>query len=364
MRLQIASVLLAVAVGGCYATTDVGYSGGYRAGYVAPAPVYTTSATVSVDTYEPDLVDVGGGVQVIADYDEPVFYTDNYYWRFYGGTWYRSNVYSGGWTVYNDVPYSVRRIERPHSYVRYRPQGYTPRARREPYRQPAVRDHREPYRQPGYDRRDYRPAPGPAVRDHRDPYRPAPAAEPYRPAPGPAVRDHRDPYRPAPAAEPYRPAPGPAVRDHRTAPAPAPATRDYRARPRPRRRAITAATIAATIAAATSAITAADRDRPRRGGRSGRSSTVTMPLRGVSITTDAGYADADAAGDAISARNCASSMHSVPYFFGLLRLARARVRDRPSRGSGAPSSRPTSSVPPLLLDELLELLARPRRARR
>jgi hypothetical protein len=231
MRLQIASVLLAAAAGGCYATTDVGYGGGYSATYVAPAPTYTTTTTVSVDTYQPDLVDVGGGVQVIADYDEPVFYTDNFYWRFYGGSWYRSNVHTGGWVVYNDVPYSVRRIDRPHSYVRYRPQGYTPRARREP----AVRDHRQPYREP-YRNDSYRPAPGPAVRDHRsEPYRPAPA-------PGPAVRDHRDPYRPAPAAQPYRPAPAPAVRDHRTAPAPSPtyrqapapqpATRDHRSNDR------------------------------------------------------------------------------------------------------------------------------------
>ncbi|HWU88169.1 MAG TPA: hypothetical protein VN253_12870, partial [Kofleriaceae bacterium] len=66
-------MLLVAAMGGCYATTDVGYSAGYVAPaptYVAPAPTYTTTTTVSVDTYQPDLVDVGGGVQVIADYDE------------------------------------------------------------------------------------------------------------------------------------------------------------------------------------------------------------------------------------------------------------------------------------------------------
>ena len=196
MRVQIVSVLLAVAAGGCLATADVGYSGGYRAGYVAPAPVYTTSATVSVDTYEPDLVDVGEGVQVIADYDEPVFYSDNYYWRFNSGSWYRSNVHSGGWTVYNDVPHSVRRIDRPHSYVRYRPQGYTPRARRDGYRQPAVRDHRD-HRQPAqnYGRRE--PYRQPAARDHREPYRPAPAARDHRTAPAPAQRDYRAPAQPA-----------------------------------------------------------------------------------------------------------------------------------------------------------------------
>ncbi len=194
MRVHLAAGLLAIAAaaGGCYASAGYGYS----TGYVAPAPVYTSTATVTVDTYEPDLVDVGGGVRVIADYDEPVFYTDNYYWRFYGGTWYRSNVYNGGWVVYNDVPYSVRRIDRPHAYVRYRPSGYVPRARRDNYNrggyrpapQPAVRDHRT------YDRGGYRqPAPQPAVRDHRTNPRPAPAAQPVRS--GPAVRDHRQDRR-------------------------------------------------------------------------------------------------------------------------------------------------------------------------
>jgi len=251
MRVHLAAGLLAAAVaaGGCYA------SAGYRTGYVAPQPVYTTSATVSVDTYQPDLVDVGGGVRVIADYEEPIFYTDNYYWRFYGGTWYRSSVYNGGWVVYNDIPYSVRRIDRPHAYVRYRPTGYQPRARRDPYVRdhrgndgyrpapgPAVRDHRggggydgsgiNPGGGPavrdhrgggGYDGSGVNPGGGPVIRDHRTD-RPAPAPAP---APGPTVRDHRT-ERPAPA-----PAPGPTVRDHRTerpapAPAPGPTVRDHR----------------------------------------------------------------------------------------------------------------------------------------
>jgi hypothetical protein len=217
MRFQIPAVLFAVAIGGCYASSGVGY----QASYVGPAPV----ATVTVDTTssydQPDLVDVGGGVQVIADYDEPVFYSDNFYWRFSGNTWYRSNVHTGGWVVYNDVPYSVRRIDRPTAYVRYRPTGYVPRAQR----QPVVRDHRDPYQPAVRDHREpYQPAP--VVRDHRDPYQPA---QPYQPAP--VVRDHRDP-QPAP----YQPPAAPVERDHRAPAAPyrpappaAPVERDHRA---------------------------------------------------------------------------------------------------------------------------------------
>jgi hypothetical protein len=229
MRAHLAAAISAAALAsGCYATTGVGFS----AGYVAPAPVYPTT-TVAVDAYGPDLVDLGGGVQVIADYDEPVFYSDNFYWRFYGGTWYRSTVYTGGWTVYRDVPYSVRRIDRPYAYVRYRPSGYVPRSQRGPY----VRDHRRG----GYDGSPgYRQPVAPVVRDHRDPYgRRAPAPAPYQPyQPAPVVRDHREPYR-QPAPAPYQPAPAPVVRDHRGTPAasppreapppaPAPVVRDHR----------------------------------------------------------------------------------------------------------------------------------------
>ena len=210
MRVHFAAGLLAVAMaGGCYASA--GYSAGYVAPPPPPPPTYTATATVTVDTYQPDLVDVGGGVRVIADYDEPIFYTDNFYWRFYGGTWYRSSVYNGGWVVYNDVPYTVRRIDRPQAYVRYRPTGYVPRR----------------------ERRGYDPGPGPVVRDHRTGggYERAPADRP--PPFVPADQGGSGYGRPAPASQP------PVVRDHRTgggyerqAPAPEPpVVRDHRADP-------------------------------------------------------------------------------------------------------------------------------------
>ncbi len=224
MRFQIPAVLFAVAVTGCIASGGVGY----RAGYVGPPPVTTVSVSASSYNDGPDLVEVHDGVQVIADYDEPVFYSDNFYWRFSGNTWYRSNVHTGGWIVYNDVPHRVRRIDRPTAYVRYRPSGYVPRHQRTNVRdhrqQPTVRDHRtpEPYRQQ------------PTVRDHRtpEPYRQEPTVRDHRdarPQPQPTVRDHRTP-QPAP----YQP-PAPVVRDHRTT-TPAPTERDHRDRPAPTER--------------------------------------------------------------------------------------------------------------------------------
>ena len=68
----------------------------------------------------PALVYVSPGVYVIADYDEPVFYSNSVYWRYDDGVWYRSSRYSGGWTVAYNVPVVVRRIDRPATYVHVR----------------------------------------------------------------------------------------------------------------------------------------------------------------------------------------------------------------------------------------------------
>jgi len=141
--------VIAVAAAGCYSEADVGYGGGVA--YAAPAPA---------------LVYAEPGVQVIADYDYPVFYSDGLYWRQYGGVWYSSRVHTGGWAVNYNVPYGVRGIREPGRYAHYRGGAYAGPA----------------YRGGVYNN-------GAAVRDHRTYSAPAPA---YRPASrGPVVRDHR-----------------------------------------------------------------------------------------------------------------------------------------------------------------------------
>ena len=184
----LSAAVAAAALGGCYATTDVGYS---SPGYYSSGP----SSSVYVST--PDLVTVSPGVQVVADYDEPVFYTDGFYWRFYNNGWYRSNYYASGWSYYDRPPVAVLSIDRPYAYSHYRPSGYVPRHQGR-YQPPEVinRDHRgvgygsaPGYRQPppavgpGY--RQPPPAAAPAPR----PAAPPPAA--HRPAPAPVVREHR-----------------------------------------------------------------------------------------------------------------------------------------------------------------------------
>lgn len=196
MRVTILSAVAAVALAaqaGCFTTAEVGY----RASYSAPG------AEVYVDT--PDLVAVGPGVQVVADYDEPVFYSDGFYWRFYNGGWYRSNYYYTGFYYYDRPPVAVLRIDRPYAYVRYRPRGYVVRNNRR-YRPAEVisRDHRQPA---------YRAEP--VVRE-----RPAARPQPtYRS--DSVTRDHRNAPPPPAAAPVTRSAPAPVVRDHRRAPPPA-----------------------------------------------------------------------------------------------------------------------------------------------
>ena len=150
------------------------------------------AATVSADAYPPDLVYAAPGVQVIADYNEPIFYSDGFYWRYYGNTWYRSTYYTGGW-VYAQPPVAVLRIDRPYAYRHYRPQGWVGHSH---YNQPRYYGGPAPtagYR--GTPPPAYRGAP-PAAAARRPPatYAPAPA---YRGTP-PAAR----PAQPAPRGAP------------------------------------------------------------------------------------------------------------------------------------------------------------------
>lgn len=78
--------------------------------------------------YGPDLVYAGPGVQVIADYNEPVFFSDGLYWRYSGGYWYRSSYYNRGW-ISARPPTAVLSINHPQGYAHYRPAGWAPRGR-------------------------------------------------------------------------------------------------------------------------------------------------------------------------------------------------------------------------------------------
>ncbi len=155
--MRLIALLFAGVLGtGCYATGS---------GYVAGPSVAVTATTVA-----PDLVYVSPGVQVIADYNEPVFYSDGFYWRETGGTWYRSSYHTHGWT-YAAPPRAVISIGNRHSYRHYRPSGYRPRAYSRDY-------NARPSRAPAYQPRAARPAY--QARPANPGYQPRPAASDSR----------------------------------------------------------------------------------------------------------------------------------------------------------------------------------------
>jgi hypothetical protein len=87
-------------------------------GGAATACMASGSAQYSASATMPDLIEISPGVQVIADYDEPVFYSSNAYWRYDGGVWYQSHTHTGGW-VRATPPAAVVTIQQPSMYVHY-----------------------------------------------------------------------------------------------------------------------------------------------------------------------------------------------------------------------------------------------------
>ncbi|HEX3759146.1 MAG TPA: hypothetical protein VHW23_10585 [Kofleriaceae bacterium] len=117
----------------------------------------TGQFTVTSEATAPDLVVISPGVQVIADLDEPIFYSGNYYWRNQGGFWYRSTSHASGWARVGVAPVEIRTIERPSAYVHYHGEARAQVSGASRGPAPAVvRDHRE--------ERDHREVAAPAPR--------------------------------------------------------------------------------------------------------------------------------------------------------------------------------------------------------
>jgi hypothetical protein len=97
MRNVFAAVVTVVLAGaGCYGTTDV-------------------SGTVTT----PDMAYVSPDVQVVTDYDYPVFYSGGAYYRYDNGVWLRSHRHDRGYIRATGVPRGVLSIRTPGAYVHY-----------------------------------------------------------------------------------------------------------------------------------------------------------------------------------------------------------------------------------------------------
>ena len=94
----VLSMLIAFAVGGCYATVGEERRGsGGEAGFTLRFPDLMP------------LVVVQPGVSVARDRDDEVFYSDGYYWVRQDRTWYRSHDHRQGWARVDDggVPQAI-----------------------------------------------------------------------------------------------------------------------------------------------------------------------------------------------------------------------------------------------------------------
>ena len=103
---------------------------------------------------EPELEYVSPGVYVVADAEEPIFFSDGFYWLNRGGVWYRSRSYGSGWVYVSAPAYRVRVIGNPRAYVHYRASGRV-RGRGPVRGRPAPVYHRGPQRVPVRDHRTH-----------------------------------------------------------------------------------------------------------------------------------------------------------------------------------------------------------------
>ena len=117
MRFLRGALLCGALLAGCY--VDDGARPVYGGGYVAAA-----GPSVAVGVGGPSLYEIQPGIQVVQDYDYPVFYSDNLYWRYDGGIWYSSRWHDRGWVTSYNVPGRIRGIDRPGAYVHYRSPSY------------------------------------------------------------------------------------------------------------------------------------------------------------------------------------------------------------------------------------------------
>jgi hypothetical protein len=229
MRLVSAAFL--ALIGGC--------SVGYQARVIPPQPpVVAVSADVGpapapvaavdvepepapVEYVQPDLVEVSPGVEVVYNYDYPVFFVNGFYWHQEGGVWYSSHYHTGGWARAGAPPREVVSIRNPGGYSHYHPAGFTPHRAPEPVRvRPGGGGRVEPVRpggevRPEPGRVEPRPEPG-RVEPRPEPGRGEPVrpvGEPVRPEPRPGEQVHPEPHpmTPNPAAthEPVRAEPHP-----------------------------------------------------------------------------------------------------------------------------------------------------------
>jgi hypothetical protein len=106
MRTTQRALLIAVlGFGGCYAEGEATYGTG---------GVYYAQT-------QPTLVEAEPGIQVVADFPEPVFFVDGIYYRQVNGVWLTTTDFHRGWAkARGGVPARISRIERPERFRHFK----------------------------------------------------------------------------------------------------------------------------------------------------------------------------------------------------------------------------------------------------
>ena len=143
-----------------------------------------------VNVTSPELVAISPGVQVVADADEPLFYTQGAYWLYRDGYWFTSSNYYRGFARvdFAVVPQQLRTLERPETYARYERNRGSTRQARTPQMQRRSQRPVQPHgstpqqQQPSPQTPSPQPAP-PAPEQQLPPSSPGTPADPYAPPP-------------------------------------------------------------------------------------------------------------------------------------------------------------------------------------
>jgi hypothetical protein len=75
--------------------------------------------TGTVRVTSPALVSINPDVKVVADADEPLFFSRGAYWLFHDGRWYRSDRIGNSWIQIATPPVPVVQIDQPYAYTRF-----------------------------------------------------------------------------------------------------------------------------------------------------------------------------------------------------------------------------------------------------
>jgi hypothetical protein len=87
----------------------------------ACAPRVSGSVAVDAPAYvaAPGLAYVAPGVEVVSDWDTPVFFADDFFWYWDGGVWFRGSVLGGERVRVREVPSGIARIQNPGGYAHF-----------------------------------------------------------------------------------------------------------------------------------------------------------------------------------------------------------------------------------------------------